>query len=153
MVSIRQWEHSRWRLLKFALIAVWAANNLIQGPLNTHCGCTFIYDNKLYLSRRPQSKVLPGAESHAVVRMFTMVDDAPKVVLSKENLFVCVSTESKLAASQPPRASVSADVRYGDNIWAAEGVCGRSDRRSGKNPCMANWQTNYFVRLFCLPWK
>lgn len=98
MVSIRQWEHSRWRLLKFALIAVWAANNLIQGPFkHTVAVHLFMITNFIYHAV-PRAKRCPGAESRAVVRMFTVVDDAPKVVfLSKENLFVCVFDREQIS--------------------------------------------------------
>lgn len=59
----------------------------------------------------PRAKRCPGAESRAVVRMFTVVDDAPKVVFyqMRISLFAYL-IESKLAAAQPPRASASVDV-------------------------------------------
>lgn len=74
MVSIRQWEHSRWRLLKLALIAVWVANNLIQRPLNTQALHLCIRPRFIYHSI-PRAKccpVLDCSKSHTVVRMLTM---------------------------------------------------------------------------------
>lgn len=137
MVSIRQWEHSRWRLLKFALIAVWAANNLIQGPFkHTVAVHLFMITNFIYHAV-PRAKRCPGAESRAVVRMFTVVDDAPKVVfLSKENLFVCVFDREQIsrratAACKCQRWCLIRRKYLG--VWSIS---------------VANWPTNYFVRLF-----
>lgn len=137
MVSIRQWEHSRWRLLKFALIAVWAANNLIQGPFkHTVAVRLFMITNFIYHAV-PRAKRCPGAESRAVVRMFTVVDDAPKVVFfSKENLFVCVFDREQIsrratAACKCQRWCLIRRKYLG--VWSIS---------------VANWPTNYFVRLF-----
>lgn len=45
---------------------------------------------------------------------------------------------------------VSVLMFYTANLWAFEGVCGRSDRQSGK-PYMANWQPITPLCLFVYP--
>lgn len=152
MVSIRQKEHSRWRLLKLTLIAVWAANNLIHRPLNTQTEHLFIRNLKKYIyiyRTAPESSAFsPAAGSPALVRMFTLVTVAWKSRYPRRiALFV------KMRAKNLAGVTVAWECHRRWFQGVSERVCGWSDGRSGK-PHTAKVAANYFIpSSLCLPEK
>lgn len=110
MVSIRRWERGRRRLLELALITAWAANNLIQRPLN-----------KLYisLSVRVSFALFVGFISSAEPKcgrlppsLGILLSEKSRFVLGRRGWTICPVTAADLLKEPPVRQTSGCQILH-----------------------------------------